>query len=269
MEKNGILDYLLKAGIALGCILCFGMIVWWFVNSDQQELALAIEADDAERIEQVIALGADYNKRIPIQVYEHKHARFYPLTAASALGKTKAVKMLLRLGADPNQRGWSDNPRFSTALVSASFYGKNDVVILLLKAGADPNLGDRNGYTPLHSACFGGCAKTAEILIQNGADINAQTTDLDITPLHQAVICDRTKTVEILLEHGADWQATNEKGETPLDYAHRKLDPRGEITKLLESYERKGKDEQKLAGLDHPAPAGTQLPDSLLDLSGN
>lgn len=67
-------------------------------------------------------------------------------------GNLKAVKKLLRQGADPD----AQTPAGLTPLHQAAFWGETEIVSLLLKAGADPALDNGRGWTALHSAAVSG-----------------------------------------------------------------------------------------------------------------
>ena len=77
----------------------------------------------------------------------------------------------------------------------------------------DPSLAnaehERMQELPLH---FAGSAKVAQLLIDNGADVNALDGFGD-TPLHDAV---KAEVAELLISEGADVNAFNEVQETPL-----------------------------------------------------
>jgi len=64
-------------------------------------------------------------------------------------------------------------------------------------------LADDRGMTPLHWAADRGAVERIEILLNNGAHINARD-DNGETPLHLAVIAGQFKAVEVLLKYGAD-----------------------------------------------------------------
>lgn len=77
---------------------------------------------------------------------------------------------------------------------------------------------DKDGYTPLHRACYNNHVDIADFLLQHGANIHAQTNDL-WQPLHSACMWNNAECVAKLLEHGADINATSEGGQTPLHLA--------------------------------------------------
>jgi ankyrin repeat protein len=63
-----------------------------------------------------------------------------------------------------------------------------------------------------------GNSKTAELLIEKGASVNAVTTNNE-TPLHRAAQRENSKTAELLIEKGASVNALTTDNETPLHWA--------------------------------------------------
>ena len=57
----------------------------------------------------------------------------------------------------------------------AAWRGKKEVAELLIANGADVNAKDVVGETPLHKAVIDGRKETTELLIAKGADVNAKT----------------------------------------------------------------------------------------------
>ena len=55
--------------------------------------------------------------------------------------------------------------------------------------------------TPLHSATAGGHTEIAELLIDNGADVNMKNS-VGLTPLDWAVVEDSTEIADLLRKHG-------------------------------------------------------------------
>lgn len=92
-----------------------------------------------------------------------------------------------------------------------------DMVRALIKRyGADPNLRDGNGLTALHYAAGTGNLAVAELLLANGADVNAgrllkqgdssqeRGHSASVTPLLMAYSQGRYRTAKLLEEWGAD-----------------------------------------------------------------
>lgn len=80
------------------------------------------------------------------------------------------------------------------------------------------NARDFCGWTPLHEASNHGHLEIIELLLENGADIEANDERSEnITPLHDACSCGHLKIIEFLLERGANVCALNANAETPVE----------------------------------------------------
>jgi ankyrin repeat protein len=75
------------------------------------------------------------------------------------------------------------------------------------------------GWTPLHFACKYWGKETVEILLKAGVDPDSKTTPGGSTPLFVCVVFSNTAAVEILIKNGADVNAVNSEGQTPLIFA--------------------------------------------------
>ncbi|CAK1603146.1 unnamed protein product [Parnassius mnemosyne] len=75
-------------------------------------------------------------------------------------------------------------------LWNAAFSGDEEKVKMLINKARNAkeivNCPDNAGYTPLHYAARSGHVNICNILLQNGADINAETRSGKATPLHKA-----------------------------------------------------------------------------------
>ncbi|XP_018328199.1 ankyrin repeat domain-containing protein 49-like [Agrilus planipennis] len=89
---------------------------------------------------------------------------------------------------------------------------------LVLKDPGLVNVADKDGYTPLHRACYNNHVEVVEFLLENGADISAKTLML-WQPLHSACQWNHKECVLRLIQHGADVNAASEGGQTPLHIA--------------------------------------------------
>jgi ankyrin repeat protein/acetyl esterase/lipase len=105
-----------------------------------------------------------------------------------------------------------------TPLHRAVHYADKELVELLISNGADVNAKNKWGRTPLRWAIYNRDKVMIKLLVSKGADINMKDED-GVTPLHLIAMSDRKDIVEFLIANGADVNAKNESGYTPLYYA--------------------------------------------------
>ena len=86
------------------------------------------------------------------------------------------------------------------SISTAAFRENIEAIQQHLAAGTDVNAKDRYGRTSLHFAADYGYKEIAELLIDNGADVNAKGID-GKTPLDKAML-DQPKTADLLRKHG-------------------------------------------------------------------
>lgn len=144
------------------------------------------------------------------------------LYCASLLGLEGVVSDLLRSGVDANIQGGPHG----FPLIVASRQGHNEVVKLLLDHGADINAntpGRSKGHTALRAASLGfrnATIAVVRLLLERGADIDAQS-DSEGTALHEAVGVRNTEIARLLLEKGARLDIEQEVVGTALHIASR------------------------------------------------
>ena len=131
------------------------------------QTALTLTPDLAPSLVQVLSNGDKSTK--PSGLNAPDQSGRTPLMYAALTGDVDQVKKLLQQGADVNAVG----DYGQTALISAA-RGSAAVVQLLLDKGAKVNAGDKSGWTPLMSAARFGTAETMGLLINAGADVNAE-----------------------------------------------------------------------------------------------
>ncbi|MFB0551948.1 MAG: ankyrin repeat domain-containing protein [Phycisphaerae bacterium] len=102
-----------------------------------------------------------------------------------------------------------------TPLHRAARHGDKALVELLIANGAEVNAKDCVGRTPLALA---GLKDVAEILIAKGADVNAKNKG-GYTLLHLTARSGNKERTELLIANGADVNAENTGGATPLRFA--------------------------------------------------
>ena len=95
--------------------------------------------------------------------------------------------------------------------------GNIEAVKQHIAAGTDVDAKTR-GETPLLWAARFGQSQVAELLIAEGADVNAKNV-VGQTPLHWAAMAGHKEIIELLIAAGADVNAKTKRGETPLDLA--------------------------------------------------
>ena len=118
-----------------------------------------------------------------------------------------------------------------TPLFKAVSEKKTTAVKMLLKAGADATIGDKDGYTVCHEAARLGHHEILLMLLEKGLPCTTDYHKDGFTPLHRA--CwgraeGHTETVRVLLKAGAPADQMSDKGELPVD-----LTPNANTKKLI------------------------------------
>jgi ankyrin repeat protein len=143
-------------------------------------------------------------------------------TATLLAGDVDQVQLQISKGADVNTK----DEEGLTALHLAARQGRKDVVELLLVNGANINarLTRWPDWMPLHEAAVANHKEVVELLLAKGADVNADCARagggrFGGTPLHEAVFEGHRDMAELLISKGADINAKQSGGLTPLDVA--------------------------------------------------
>ncbi|BAF30220.1 uncharacterized protein [Oryza sativa Japonica Group] len=124
------------------------------LNYSGAPLHLATANDHDQVAKVLLEHGADPNR-----VVNHVLS---PLVVACCSHSLKCMKLLIKAGADVNDRS-STGPR-TTPLVLAVDDGSADIVKILLEAGADPNIRNEDGRIPIMMAAARGQRELVEIL---------------------------------------------------------------------------------------------------------
>ena len=148
------------------------------------------------------------------------------LVHAAELGDLVKVRALLTAGANPNL------PQNFSALEAASAAAYPHVVEEMLKHHPNVNQRDSAGRTALNALGQSAVgrpgenpAEVAHLLIQAGADVDAQDNIYASTPLHEVPDAASAK---VLIEAGANLNRRNVEGQTALMVT---LDP--EVARVL------------------------------------
>lgn len=182
-----------------------------FQDTPAWDLAKAVDDEDVDEIRrQVLSLN------VSVDYKEDKFGETL-LMIAVRTNKTKSVKVLLELGADPNEpddtiHGYGRN----SVIYASEFSTPNPQLLkLLLENGGNPNSIERGmqkdnvgNWEPargfaLFYAIFDSFEKV-KILVEAGADVNMQTETHKGGSIYAAIVCNRMDILLFLLEHGAD-----------------------------------------------------------------
>jgi cytohesin len=152
-------------------------------------LHIAVKEGKMETIELLIAKGADVNAM-------DRDVKT-PLDLAEGTNNKEIADLLRKHGGKTGEE--------LNVLIAAAKKGDIEAVKQHLAAGADVDAKTWDGTTPLHNAAVYGHKEVAELLIANGAEVNAiivSGRNKGKTPLDLAIWRKKTTTADLLREHG-------------------------------------------------------------------
>lgn len=138
------------------------------------------------------------------------------LHMAARTGDAMAVRKLLRVGAQPDQK----DKEGQSALFAAIDAQSMETVELLTTAGADFSMRDKDGRAPLEWAIEKKCTLEFIMFLEQLSPHGAQK-DAPTTALHAAALHDRADVITPLVARGHALNARDEDGNTPLMLAAR------------------------------------------------
>ncbi|XP_022091038.1 ankyrin repeat and KH domain-containing protein mask-like isoform X2 [Acanthaster planci] len=138
------------------------------------------------------------------------------LSLACSGGYFELAQVLLKMNANVEDRGSKGD---CTPLMEAASAGHVDIVKLLIDYGADVNAQSSAGNTPLMYACSGGHEDAVKVLLDHGANIEDHNEN-GHTPLMEAASSGHVGIAKVLLERGAGINThSNEFKESALTLA--------------------------------------------------
>ncbi|XP_078594969.1 uncharacterized protein LOC144872550 [Branchiostoma floridae x Branchiostoma japonicum] len=154
----------------------------------------------------------------------------YTFFRAVREGDVQTVRRDLKAGVDVNAyRDWRGE--YQTSLHVASRYGQTEVAELLIKNGAELEARNSDDQTSLHVASEYGQTEVAELLIKNGANLEVRGWR-DQTSLHVASQYGQTEVAELLIKNGADLETRGDwRRQTSLHVAS--VNGQTEVAELL------------------------------------
>ncbi len=171
-----------------------------------------VEADNIKVLKSILNGMSDEAKKEIVNA--KSYFGFTPLQIATLNKQTDVAQLLLDNGADVitgdffNQVKAGNIQALESILNRMSDEEKKEIV----------NAKSYFGYTPLHTAACYKRVAVAEILFENGADIN-EKDDSGMTPLHNAAQNKAIEFAEWLISQGAIIDAKDDFGKTPLHHA--------------------------------------------------
>jgi len=142
-----------------------------------------------------------------------------PLHLAARVDDIECVNLLLTAGANINERDRVGGTPLHYALdVNSKFSHAVLVKAYELGAAVDVNATSNSGKSLLHRASALGNVDFIDILLNNGAEVEAQD-ELGVTPLQMACMFGHLEAARTLLGAGANVNATMRDGRTALYFA--------------------------------------------------
>lgn len=86
----------------------------------------------------------------------------------------------------------------------------------MLERGVSPDSTNEDGLTALHQCCIDNNADMLALLLDYGANVNAQDSE-KWSPLHAAATCGHLNLVKFLIARGANLLSVNADGNMPYD----------------------------------------------------
>jgi len=213
-----------------------------------------------EVVKTLLAAGADVNAR---DFYEETPL-YYAIDGKST-NSLEIAKLLIDKGADVNAHDDSDQTPLESSIYVNSETGYEIAKLLIAKGSKINKQKDSsNGMTLLHLTASYGQAKMVQLLLDNGANINAIEPNCQQTPLIATIsqgTAGCTETAKLLIARGADIEAVDCADWNALNHA--KASKKNELITLIVS-KSKGK-----AKIDDPNFQGTPSQNSYSNLASD
>jgi ankyrin repeat protein len=188
----------------------------WRLRAADATLLDAIRVNDANRVQTLLAGGADANSKDGTQASALMYAALY--------AGPRVLDLLVRAGADLAYR----DKNGVTALTWAAH--SYEAAKFLIEAGAGIDGKSNIGGTPLlMAAAYPGTSALLRLMLERGANI--QTSVFGATPLMLAALTGDADSVAFLLKNGADPNGPAPSGLSAFDLAVMRGDRR--IAQLL------------------------------------
>jgi len=173
-----------------------------------------------------VVIGASIIKVLHIGKEEFKeHGRPYIVSREGRFGRVVKGGRV-KVGDNVSVIDWSED-----AFLQWVREGNNIMVQFFLATGMKPDVKDNYDATALMLAAKDGHVRVAQSLLDQGADVNAQSFDL-VTALMVAAYAGHVEIVEMFLAAGADYNLCSSSGLTAMKLA--RAENHSAVVRLLE-----------------------------------
>ena len=135
--------------------------------------------------------------------------------SAAREGDIAAIQSYVQQGGDLN----ISNDKSYTAFILAAYYGQSKALKTLLKLGADACAVDRKGSNAFMGVAFKGHQQVAEWLLENTRCHVNQQNYAGQTAMMMASLFGREAMIKLLIDHGANSALQDHQGNTSISLA--------------------------------------------------
>eukprot|EP01063_Lacrimia_lanifica_P018171 TRINITY_DN25115_c0_g1_i1.p1 TRINITY_DN25115_c0_g1~~TRINITY_DN25115_c0_g1_i1.p1 ORF type:complete len:497 (+),score=219.91 TRINITY_DN25115_c0_g1_i1:55-1545(+) len=153
------------------------------------------EDGSVEKVEELLA-------KSPLTINDYNKQGVTPMTIAIQNKNHNLVKRLLKYDADPNARSTSGAGTYQgyTPMHFAAKADDDVLLQMLFERGGSPKLQGKDGWTPLHVACFSNCKDAVKWLLEKKVDVNVKN-DQGTPALVTCVAKGTTHTMRMILKN--------------------------------------------------------------------
>ena len=157
----------------------------------------------------------------PISVNDYNKSGATPLGVAVEKQDVNLIKRLLKFEADPNARNTSaagTYQGYTPMHIAAKCCSDAIVFDLLFENGGSPKLQGKDGWAPLHCACFANNIPAIQWLLEKKVDPNV-VNEHKISPILSVINHCRPEAVRLLIKYGAKLDVKDINGDTIFHHA--------------------------------------------------
>nr|XP_042905260.1 uncharacterized protein LOC107454385 [Parasteatoda tepidariorum] len=151
-----------------------------------------------------------------VEVSETDREGSTALHYAAEKGHLEIVKILIRNGANASAEVYDIGSKYCHI---ASKFGRRNILEFFFSEGGNANETDKVGWTLLHYAAENNDVDFVEYIVDNGANIHAESNDTGMKPIHIASQSGCGKVLDYFLFKGVDVDTVNKLGYTSLHLA--------------------------------------------------